>query len=133
MTHSHMPIIKKGIIVSDFGAKSVEKYQKRFSKKKEQKLQRKLKRLQKRYDKLMAQGQPRLMKNRYNRRVKRLSMKIQAIEQVLGIQPFDQALMDQAQAEAMANMPDESDINPLLIGAGGLLVLGGLALLLFKK
>ena len=133
MTHSHIPIVRKGIIVTDLGAKSVEKYQKRFSRKKEAKLQKKLAKFQRKYDKLIAKGEPRLFKGRYNRKVQRLAMKIQAIEQVLGMQPFDQAFMDQAQAEALANMPSESAINPVLIGVGGLLVVGGLTLLLLKK
>ncbi len=48
MNHSHIPIVRKGMIVPNLGAKTVEKYQKRFSKKQEQKLQKTLAKFEKR-------------------------------------------------------------------------------------
>jgi len=133
MTHSQIPIIRKGIIIPNLGAKSVEKYQKRYSKKQEQKLQKKLARFEKKFNKLIAKGEPVLFKGAYRRKVARLGKKIQAIQAVLGIQPFDMALQEQAQMEAMITQPASSAINPILIGVGGLIVLGGLTLLLMKK
>ena len=128
-----MPIVKKGMIVRPNYGRTTEKYQKRFSKKDFAKLEKKLAKLQAKLTKLIAKGEPKLFKKRYQKKVVKLQNKVQALQSILGIQPFDQSLQDQAMYEAELSQPSESAINPILIGVGGLLLVGGIALLVMKK
>jgi preprotein translocase subunit SecA len=127
------PIVRKGMVITPqytgYGA-SVERYQKRFSRKSEQKLQRKLARFKKRLAKLENRTWG-IGKNIRARRIDRLQKKIQAIEMVLGMQPFDASL--QAEAMAIANNEVKSSPMPLILGIAGALVIGGMVFYFVQK
>ena len=127
------PIIRKGQIYTPvptgYGA-SVERYQKRFSKKDEAKLQKKYLKLRTRLDKLQAKTSRIGSRIRANR-IAKLQKKIQAIETVLGMQPFEANLSQQAYDEQMM-IAQQSDFNPLWWIAGALLV-GGVVFVVVKQ
>lgn len=111
-----IPIIRK----VNYGA-SVERYQRRFSRKDEAKLQNKLSKFQARLQKLQGKTS-RIGANVRARRIARLEKKIQAIEMILGMQPFDASL----NAEAMAIAQQTTNPNPLpiILGIGSAVALG---------
>jgi|ETNvirenome_6_85_1030632.scaffolds.fasta_scaffold262699_1 hypothetical protein len=128
-----MPIVRKGMIVRPNYGRTTEKYQKRFSKKDFVKLEKKLAKFQTKLTKMLAKGEPKLFKKRYQKKVVKLQNKVQALQSLLGMQPFDQSLQEQAMYEAELTQPSQSEINPLLIGVGGLLLIGGIALMVMKN
>lgn len=120
------PIIRKGQIYSTvptgYGA-SVERYQKRFSKKDEEKLQKKLAKYQNDLAKLQAKTSRFGAKIRAGR-IAKLEKKIQAIQMVLGMQPFEGNLNQQAFDQQMM-IAQESDFNPLWLVLGAVVIGGG--------
>ena len=124
------PIIRKGQIYTQsptgYGA-SVERYQKRFSKKKIAKLEKKLARFTKRRDKLAGRTSN-FGARRRARRIARLDKKIQAIQNVLGMNPFEDSMTDQAMMEQMAIAEAPDYTNYLLIG--GAVSVGAVILLI---
>lgn len=103
------PIIRRGQIytpiATGYGA-SVERLQRRYSKKDEAKLQKKLVKLSNRLTKLKLKG-------RSNWRTRRLEKQVQALQTVLGMQPFDASITSEAELVTIANQTDTTD--PLLI------------------
>ena len=103
------PVIRKGQIHTPihtgYGA-SVQRFQKRYSRKKESKLQKKYLKLRSRLERLQAKG-------RSNWRTRRLEKQVQALETVLGMQPFDASITSEAELMTVADQPDTTD--PLLI------------------
>lgn len=127
------PIVRKGQIYTPvptgYGA-SLERYQKRFSRKTEEKLQRKLARFQRRLARLESRD------SWFGRRIREwrianLQKKIQAIEIILGMQPFEMNLTDQAYNEQMA-IAEQNEFNPMWLVAGGLLV-GGMVFVIVQR
>jgi len=116
------PIIRKGTVVTPYptgyGA-SVERYQKRFSRKDVAKLQKKLAKYQTTVAKLSAKTSRFGAKVRANR-IARLNKKIQAIQALLGMQPFDVSL--QAEAESIVQETTSFNYTPVIVftvfGAG---------------
>ena len=104
------PIVRKGQMVSPvhtgYGA-SVQRFQKRYSRKKEARLQKKLAKLSNRLTKLTLKG-------RSNWRTRRLEKQVEALQAVLGMQPFDASIQSEAELMAIADQTDTTD--PLLIG-----------------
>lgn len=120
------PIVRKGTVVTPhhtgYGA-SVERYQKRFSRKDVAKLQKKLAKFQQKLAKLQSKTS-RLGANIRARRINRLEKKIQAIQALLGMQPFDASI--QADAMEIANETTNPSPLPLILGISGALLVGGL-------
>lgn len=102
------PIIRKTNYSGVHYGASVERYQRRFSRKNEAKLQRKLSKFQNRLMKLQSKTS-RFGANIRARRIARLEKKIQAIQMVLGMQPFDASFS----AEAMTIAEDTVNPSPL--------------------
>ena len=113
---NQIPIIRK----VNYGA-SVERYQKRFSRKDEVKLQNKLSKFQQRLLKLQSKTS-RFGANIRARRIARLEKKIQAIQMILGMQPFDASL--NAEAMAIAQQTTSPNPLPLIVGIGSAVALG---------
>ena len=109
-----------------YGA-SVERYQKRFSKKNEAKLQKKLNKFMKRLAKLQAKTS-RFGANVRARRIARLDKKIQAIQMILGMQPFDASF--NAEAMTIADQTVSPNPLPLIIG---ITTAVGLGIFIFTK
>jgi len=127
------PIIRKGMVVTPqhtgYGA-SVERYQKRFSKKDEEKLQKKLYKFRQQLDKLQAKTS-KLGANIRARKIARLEKKIQAIQALLGMQPFDASI--QAEAQAIADDVTKPSPLPLILGISGALVVGAIVFYFVKQ
>lgn len=127
------PIVRKGTVVTPYhtgyGA-SLERYQKRFSRKDVEKLQKKLAKFQQTLAKLQSKTS-RLGANIRARRINRLEKKIQAIQALLGMQPFDASI--QADAVAIANETTNPSPLPLIFGIGGALLVGGLVFYMTKQ
>ena len=127
------PVVRKGQIYTPvptgYGA-SVERYQKRFSKRDEAKLQKKLAKLQTTLSKLQAKTS-RLGAKARLRRMARIQKKISAIQTVLGMQPFEQNLTQQAYDEQMM-IAQQGDFNPLWLILGAV-VISGVAFVVVKQ
>lgn len=126
------PIVRKGMVVTPMvtGYGSMEKYQKRFSRKDIAKLEKKLAKFQKTLGKLQSKTS-RIGAKVRARRMARLDQKIQAIQALLGMQPFDASL----QAEAMAISSDVQSPNytPLIFGIIGAILIGGIVFTVNNK
>lgn len=125
----YVPSIYKAGTVG-YGA-SEERYLRRFSRKKERKLQRKLARFERRLAKLQGR-EGRIFQRMRDRRIARLTAKINAIRNVLNMDPFAMTIADEAAAQAALDMPEQDPVNlGLVIALGGVAVVG--VVLLAKK
>ena len=102
---SYPIVVRKGMVVTPqhtgYGL-TTERYQKRFSKKDEVKLQQKLAKYQELLAKLQGKTS-RFFQNVRARRIARTEKKIQAIQMLLGTQPFDASMEAEAMAIAAQN------------------------------
>lgn len=126
------PIVRRGMVVTPMatGYGSMEKYQKRFSKKDVAKLQKKLAKFQQTLAKLQSKTS-RIGSKVRARRIARLEQKIQAIQALLGMQPFDASL--EAEANAIANEVQAPNYAPLIFSVLGAIVVGGIVFTIVKK
>jgi len=119
-------VIRKGQIYTQiptgYGLASIEKFQKKYSKKDIEKLQKKLEKYQKEVAKLEAKTSRLFFKLRL-KKIHRLNLKIQAIQNVLGMTPFQSNVTQEAYDQQMI-LAQENLINPLWYVAGALLVSG---------
>lgn len=120
------PIVRRGMVVTPehtgYGA-SVERLQKRYSKKDLAKLQSKLGKYQATLAKLQGKGKS-------NFRTRNLEKKIQALQMVLGLQPFDASI--QAEAQAIADQEASASVSPIVWWSLGLLFVGGATFMIVK-
>lgn len=127
------PIIRKGQVYTPvptgYGA-SVERYQRRYSKKDEAKLMKKMAKYQDRIAKLEAKTS-RFGAKRRARTIIRLQKKVLAIQQVLGMQPFEANISQQAYDDQMA-IAMQGD-NSVLWWGLGLLAVGAVTFVVVKS